>query len=511
MLPNSKARPGFPQSSPTGKFTKFIMTTPARVLTPHRFLAVPGLPLFLALALLTLLAATSAASAATARPNLILILADDMGYADPACFGGTAVPTPHLDALARSGTKLTRFYAAAAVCTPTRASILSGRYPLRFDIRKHFPDDESHLPRGVATLPALLRAAGYATAHVGKWHLGGLHLAHARDRARAIPGPREHGFDHYLCQNEEQPLRGKLGSTRRLYRDGGTCLLRDDQPVTEDDPYYRAHLTDIVGDEGIRLVERFHREGRPFFLNLWHLVPHTPYEPGTEPHYRQTAAAGITEDQHCFRSMVAHLDATIGALLAKLAALGIRENTLVIFTSDNGGAFEADNGPLKGGKTDLHEGGIRVPFIASWPGRIPAGRSSAATGSTIDLLPTFCAAAGVPVPDAAKVDGVTLLPLLTTGTEPARSGPLFWQLDLFPRMQRHTPKPKPYATEVAMEGRWKLLTAGAKPLELFDLEADLGETRNLLDRHPDIAARLAAGLRRFLDQPRDRSGAPAAR
>ena len=455
---------------------------------------------------LALPAALHAADVPRQKPNIILILADDMGWRDAGCFGGTAVPTPAIDALAAAGVKMTRFYAASAVCTPTRASILTGRYPLRFDIRSHFADDESHLPRGVVTLPALLRRNGYRTAHVGKWHLGGLHVSHAENRAAAIPGPREHGFEHYLCQIEEQPLRGKLGAARRLYRDGGTCLLRDDQRVPESDPYYRMHLTDIIGAESIRLVEQFHREGNPFFLNIWHFVPHTPYEPGSEPHWTNTAAPGIGDHQHCFRSMMAHMDATISQLLQKLDQLGLRENTLVIFTSDNGGAYEGDIGPLKGGKTDLHEGGIRVPFIASWPGRIPAGSASDSIGHTIDLLPTLCAAAGVPVPAAAQMDGVSLLGHWLENTPVERSGPLLWQLDLYKRLQRHYPKPTPYATEVAMEGKWKLLCSNAEPLELFDLEADLGETNNLLDTQPETVARLARSVHAFLDAPRDSSG-----
>jgi arylsulfatase A-like enzyme len=443
---------------------------------------------------------------ATERPNIILILADDMGWHDPACFGGKAVPTPHMDALAASGLRMKRFYSSSAVCTPTRAAIMSGRYPLRFDIRTHFSDDESHLPRGVTTLPKLLKQNGYQTAHVGKWHLGGLHLAHAKNRAASISGPREHGFDHYLCQNEEPPLRPRLGNERRLYTDGGTCLLRDDESVPASDPYFKMHLTDIIGAESVRLVEQFHAAKRPFFLNIWHLVPHLPYEPGSEPHWSNTAASGISDDQHRFRSMLAHMDATIGDLLKKLDQLGIRENTLIVLTSDNGGVFEGDIGPLKGGKTDLHEGGIRVSFIASWPEKIPAGRSTTTIGNTIDLLPTLCAAARATVPDAAQVDGVNLLPHWQSGAAITRSGPLLWQLDLYPKLQRHYAKPKPYATEVAMDGKWKLLCRDALPLELFDLEADLAETTNQLDKQPEIAARLARSVRSFLDAPRDSSG-----
>jgi arylsulfatase A len=436
------------------------------------------------------------------KPNIILLLADDLGYADLSCFGSKAVKTPHLDALAASGMKLTQFYAASAVCTPTRASVLTGCYPLRFDIRRHFPDDASHLPRGVVTLPKLLKEAGYATAHVGKWHLGGLHQKHFGNRAATIPGPHEHGFDHYLCQIEEQPLRGGLGRKRRLYRDGGTCLVRDDKNVPESDPYYRAHLTDIIGDEAVRLVEEFHKQGRPFFLNVWHLVPHTPYEPAPEPYWSRCAAPGIPENQHCFRSMVAHMDAKIGQLLAKLDQLGLRENTLIIFTSDNGGAYESDIGPLKGGKTDLHEGGIRVPMIASWPGKISAGKSSVAVGNTVDLLPTFCAAAGARVPADARLDGINLLPCLTGSGATAGRDSLFWQLDLYRGLQRHYPKPKPYATEALRRGKWKLLTKDGQPLELFDLEADVCEKQNLLESQPKLAVELAAEIKARLAEPR---------
>jgi len=436
------------------------------------------------------------------RPNLIVLLADDMGYADPSCFGGRAVGTPNIDALAAGGMKFTQFYSGSGVCTPTRASLLTGRYPLRFGITRHFNDDEAHLPRGTVTLPRLLRKAGYATGHVGKWHLGGLHLKHIAGRANSIPGPREHGFDHYVCQNEEQPLRGKLGRERMLFRKGGTCLIRDEKQVGPDDPYYDMHFTDINGAESVRLIEEFHRQGKPFFLNVWWLVPHKPYEPSPEPHWSGTAAEGISDDQHRFRSMVARMDYQIGRIVAKLAQLRIRQNTLVLFMSDNGGAYEADVGGFKGGKTDLHEGGIRVPMVANWPGKIAAGTSSDMLGHTNDVLPTLCAAAGVAVPGDAKVDGVNLLPHMTNRERRIERGTVFWQMDLYKNLQRHYPKPKPYSTEVVRKGRWKLLGLEGKPQELFDIEADPFEKNNLIKDHPEIVRELTRRLKAWLAEPR---------
>ena len=439
-------------------------------------------------------------AAAVDKPNILLILADDMGYADPGCFGGRAVKTPNLDRIAGSGLQFSNFYAASAVCTPTRAAILTGKYPLRFDIRGHFTDDEAHLPRGVATLPKLLKQAGYVTGHVGKWHLGGLHVKHIADRAHAIPGPREHGFDHYLCQNEEQPIRGKLGRARTLYRQGGTCLIRDKQQVTKDDPYFDQHFTDINGRETLRLLKQFHQSGKPFFLNLWWLVPHTPYEPAPEPFWSQTASPDMTHDQHCFRSMVAHMDHHVGILLDTLDALGIRNNTLVFFTSDNGGAYEANVGPYKGGKTDLHEAGLRVPTMVSWPGHIPAGKITPQFGHATDILPTLCAAAGIDTPNG--IDGHNLLPHMTQGAALPDRGTVFWQIDLYRHLQRHYPKPEPYSKEIARDGKWKLLCFDGEPKELFNIEADPVEQYNLLKEHPNIAERLAKALKAWLKEPR---------
>lgn len=394
-------------------------------------------------------------------PNLILLLADDLGYRDLSCYGNDRVKTPNLDRLAANGMRLTNFYAASAVCTPTRASVLTGRYPLRFDIRQHFKDRNEHLPRDSVTLPRLLKQSGYQTAHIGKWHLGGLHVDNNGKRKKDMPGPREHGFGHYQCQIEQQPLRGKMGRERLLYRKGGTVLLRDDERVRKDDPYYSKHFTDANGDFAVEMIERFHKKAKPFFLNIWWLVPHTPYEPAPVPHWEKTAASGISEDQHRFRSMVSHMDAKVGQILKKLDELGIRKNTLLVFTSDNGGAYEANIGKLKGGKTDLHEGGLKVPMIASWPGQIPNGKVSTAFGHTNDILPTFCAAAGLKLPKALKIDGMNLL-LHLTKREPInwdQRGTVHWQLDIYRHLQRRgVPKPRPYSKEVTRQGRWKMLS-----------------------------------------------------
>lgn len=441
---------------------------------------------------------TIAASAA-ARPNLVLLLADDMGWGDPSCYGNTALETPNLDALAASGTRFENFYSASAVCSPSRAAILTGRYPIRFDIRKAFSDDEAHLPR-TTTLPGLLQQAGYATAHVGKWHLGGLHQKHIRNRAASIPGPHQHGFHHYQCQNEEQPLRGEMGRDRILFRRGGTCLIRDEQNIPATHPYYHRHFEDTNGDEATRLIGEFHNQRRPFFLNVWFLAPHAPYEPAPEPFWSKAAAAGISYDQKCYRSMVMHMDHQVGRILRALDERGLRENTMILFTSDNGGAWEANIGPYRGGKTDLHEGGIRVPGILSFPGRVAKGALSGRIAHHCDVLPTFCAAAAIKAP---ANDGENLL-----APQSARTA-LFWQIDIYKTLQRHYPKPKPYATEALRSGEWKLMAMDGKPVALYNLKADPLESTNLLDRQPAVVARLAAEVRAFLTAGRNRGGFPA--
>lgn len=444
--------------------------------------------------LFSLVMAASLAAVPESRPNLIFILADDLGYGDVACYGSDAVETPHLDQLARSGMRWTRFYAASAVCTPTRASCLTGRYPLHFGITRHFADGDEHLPAGTTTLPQLLRSAGYVTAHVGKWHLGGLRKSEIADRGRRIPGPLQHGFDHYLATYEESDPRQKLLVNRRLYRDTGKYMVRNDRPAESTD----RHWEDFKIDESLDLIESCHRQGRPFYLNLWLDAPHTPYEPAPEPHlskYKDRAG----EDDLLYRSMVSHLDAGVGRIVAKLEQLGIAEKTFILFTSDNGPSFQGSPGPWKGGKADLHEGGIRVPMIASWPGRIPAGTECDALGHTNDLLPTFCEAAGLRLPDGLGLDGVSLLAQLTDQAPPRERGTIFWQMGLYTWYPQPGDKPEPYATEVARRGSWKLMARDGRPVALFDLAADPGEQQNLLESKQDVRDDLTRELKAWLE------------
>lgn len=346
------------------------------------------------------------------KPNIILLLADDLGYGDLSCFGSPAVSTPNLDRLAQEGTKFTRFYAGSAVCSPTRASVLTGRYPLRFGITKHFNDRNIWLPTSATTVAELLKGAGYSTAHVGKWHLGGLHVDDEGQRLNNQPGPRQHGFDFYQTQIEQQPLRGRMGRERTIFRQGGTVLLRNDQRVSKDAPYFSKHFTDANGDFAVEMIEKLSADAKPFFINMWWLVPHKPYEPAPEPHWSDTQADGISDDQHRFRSMMQHMDAKVGQILESLDELKIADNTLVLFASDNGAAFEGFIGDLKGGKTDLHDGGLRVPLVVRWPNKIQAGQTSDAFGHSNDLLPKFCEAAGIDLPANFPVDGTSLLPHL---------------------------------------------------------------------------------------------------
>ncbi len=433
------------------------------------------------------------------KPNIVFLLADDLGYGDLSSYGSQSMHTPNIDHLAANGLKFTRFYAGSAVCSPSRASMLTGRFPLRFSIEKHFKDDDVHLPREAITIPALLKEVGYYTAHIGKWHLGGVRGSDIEKRQKGektIAGPADHGFDYYLVSREDS-VRSRLLRSRRLYRDGGSHLIENDawkEPIKE-------HWTTIKIDAAIDQIRYARSIGNPFYINLWFDVPHTPYEPAPEPHYHQYIELGAAGDQACFRSMVSHLDAEIGRLVRYLDDEKILEKTLIVFTLDNGPAYQGSPGPFKGGKTDLHEGGIRVPMIMVWKDQIQPQDYSFQMAHMVDFLPTFCQLAGVKPPFTNLLDGASLVPLMM-GNKTIERNHLCWQMGLYKHYQNQGPKPEPYITTVITQGKWKLTGDGKEALELFDLENDHRELSNLQQDRPEKRNELQKLLNAFIDAPR---------
>ena len=428
------------------------------------------------------------------RPNIVLILASDLGYGDLACYSGSKILAPHIDQLARDGTRFTDFHSASAVSSPARAGLLTGSYPARFGIARAFLDaKEEFLSPDTVTLPKLLKQAGYATAHVGRWHLGGLHRSDIADRASNPPGPLQHGFDHYLSMNEETEPRDRLVQERGLYHEGGKYLFRDDKQESPSNE----QLTEIEIAEAESLIETFHKQRQPFFLNVGFDSPHEPYEPAPDQ-YLKLYEGKATGDDLLYRSMVTHLDAGVGRIVAKIKQLGIAGDTLIVFTSDNGATGPGSNAPLRGGKGALFEGGIRAPMIALWPGRIRAGAISTEFSISVDLAPTLCEAAGVNLAKDIQADGRSLLNHLLTGKRIAAREPAFWLMDEHPNFQNRLGERQPFATEAVRWGRWKMLTRNGQPLALYYLENDLGERRNLLERERRIADDLARELRAWL-------------
>ncbi|VGO16352.1 Arylsulfatase [Pontiella desulfatans] len=426
-------------------------------------------------------------------PNVLLIVADDLGYSDLSCYGNDRVQTPNIDKLAEQGMRMTQFYAAGPVCTPTRASIVTGKYPLRYNIESIFRDRGEYLPAG-HSLPQLMKDAGYTTALVGKWHLGGLRLKD-RERRDEVDGPHEHGYEHYLCQIEEHPLRTEYFKRGDLYSRGGTCLLENEQPMDENHRYFSMFFTDIMGEETIRLINIFNEQDKPFFIHANFQVPHLPLERAPEPHWSATAEDGLSEEQHRIRSMLARLDYQIGRIFDV-----VEDNTLIIFTSDNGGHKFSNNGPWRGIKSDLYEGGIRVPFIVWWPGHMEAGSISDERGHSNDILPTLCAAAGIVLPADENFDGQNLLPLLEGDFLDRSAQPEFWYFD---KNQGRKKKKPGTLTGAIRLGDWKLLTAYGEPKELYNLTDDPQEKINRMTDMPEKTAELAELLANWLAEPRN--------
>jgi arylsulfatase A len=425
--------------------------------------------------------------------NILMLLADDLGYGDLSCYGSPSVYTPNLDRLANEGTRYTQFYAGSAVCTPSRACLLTGQFPCRFNILGHFKDDTEFLPDTATTIPKVLKQAGYYTAHVGKWHLGGVGPDVADNRENNFqPGPAQHGFDDYVVMDEgPTSMRKTMVMESTMYREGAKHYRHNDRKLPPSDKF----LTDYQADWAIDLISEV-SENTPFYMQVWFDAPHTPYEPAPGPaleKYRQLGASG---DQLLWRSMVENLDHNIGRILDYLDRTGLSNQTLVVFTSDNGPAYQGSPGPFKGGKTDIHEGGIRVPLIVRWPGLVSTNRVSTQLSHMADFLPTFTGLSGVQV-DLKTIDGIDLMPHWKYG-EVLDHKPMFWQIIKYSQYQNQGPRPLPHATTAVLDGHWKLLGDGLSSTELFDLSNDHRELYNELDNKPGIKQKLEAKLKENL-------------
>ncbi len=427
--------------------------------------------------LLAALAALTACSKApadppTGRPNVLFILADDLGYADLGIYGNRTIATPSLDRLARQGMRFTQFYANGPICTPTRVALLTGRYPQRFGLYGGLPADSAWgLPPDTVTLPQLLRRAGYETAHLGKWHLG-----HAEQAFR----PLARGFDAFFGFLHAHHLP-------KTYHD--PRLRRGEDP----DAVYPGYLTDLLTDEAEAFLRQRAGSAKPFFLNLWTFNPHKPLQP---PQRWAERYDDTVEGR--FAALVSTLDENVGRLLAVLDETGLERDTLVVFTSDNGGAREVhgggEGGPLRGGKNRLTEGGIRVPLIVRWPGRVPAGTVRDDLAASFDWFPTLLELAGVE-PGSPEVDGRSLVPVLTDSS-PAFEGPIFWE-DVHQERRRFAVRHR----------HWKLLSEKGRT-SLFDLRRDPGESTDLAAHHPDVVAEMTAACRRWREQVMQNPRAP---
>lgn len=426
--------------------------------------------------LLSLLLGVAGIATAADKPNFILIFVDDLGYADIGPFGSKLHRTPNLDRMAVEGRKLTSFYVTANVCTPSRSSLMTGSYPRRVGMDENekggwvlFPRNQEGLHPDEITVAEVLKDVGYKTAIVGKWHLG--------DQREFLP--TRQGFDYYFGI----PFSNDMGhdSRRQPYRYPPLPLLRMEE-VIEEEPDQRL-ITQRYTEEALQFIERSKDE--PFFLYLPHTMPHWPQ-------YASEKFAGKSKNGK-WGDTVEEIDWSTGQIFAKLKELGIDENTLVIFTSDNGGAVRhgASNAPLRGGKGETWEGGHRVCFLARWPGRIPAGTTSDAMAISLDVLPTFAALAGGKVPTDRVIDGKDIRPLLFgDGSEPTP------HLAYYYYFMTHL--------NAVRSGRWKLHVArkgGRYPdydrnpvLELYDLHTDIGEALNVADANPQVVARLKALL-----------------
>lgn len=416
------------------------------------------------------------ADAVARKPNIVVIVADDLGYADVGFHGGKEIPTPNLDGLAAGGTRFTNGYVSCPVCSPTRAGLVTGRYQQRFGhefnpggggVREDFG-----LPKSESTIADALKSAGYATGIVGKWHLG---------FARQY-NPLERGYDEFF---------GFLGGAHPyLLTDQQEPILRGRDKVDE-----KSYLTDAIGREAVSFIERHHE--KPFLLQVTFNAVHNPLQ---APAKYTDRFEKIADERHrTYAAMLSALDDNVGAVLEKLRQHKIEEETLIFFVSDNGGppANTSSNGPLHGAKGSVWEGGIRVPFVLQWKGHVPAGAVYDQSVISLDISATAAAAAGATLGNGKPIDGVNLLPFVTdTSNKGTPHERLYWR----------------FGPQWAIrQGQYKLLKVANTPPQLFDLSADLGELKDLAADKPGVAAQLTAAFEKWNSELEEPRWTPAAR
>ena len=433
--------------------------------------------------LFVLLVAGSTAHAAAPRPNIVFIFADDWGWGDLSCHGHPYVKTPNIDRLAREGTDFHRFTVASGVCSPSRTAVLTGHFPARYNIDGHFAWVKNNAQRNMPdwldpqtpTLPRMLQSAGYATAHYGKWHL-------SNDMIPDSPLPTVYGYDDY----------------------GAFNCAGEQIPVHED------------ATRAIAFIEKSAAAKKPFFINLWIHEPHTPFH--TVPKYEWRFRDMKSREDQIFASVLSHADDRIGEVLAALDRLKLTENTLVIFSSDNGPARAAGAAKLdlnydtatgagwgiaaakgitagrKGYKAALFEGGINVPFIARWPGQIASGKIDATSLiSAVDLLPTFCELAGAKLPNSYQPDGLSQVATLRGRAAPSRSKPLFWRIGANWPPRKETPHH--WVTYAVVDRQWKFLSnAAGSRVELYDIAKDPLEKEDRAAAQPEVVQEIRTKL-----------------
>lgn len=405
------------------------------------------------------------------RPNVVLIMTDDAGYADTGSYGAPDIRTPNIDSLARDGVRLTDFYANAMSCTPTRAGLISGRYQQRYGVEfvlasPGVPGSEGGLPPLMHSLPLLMKRNGYATALVGKWHLG------------YTPefSPRAHGFDlffgyksaaiDYYTHFTTRPSAGAQFTSAQ------PDLWENDALVKQD-----GYMTDLITRRSVEFINQ--NATRPFFIDIAFNAPHSPTQRPDDP-ARASASANATRADYA--AVMERVDRGVGEILQTLRLRGLEQNTIVIFTNDNGGIGLSHSGPLFHRKFSAWEGGIRVPALIRWPDRIPAGTVSMQVGITMDLTASILEATATRVPSNARLEGINLFSILQRQA-PEVERTLFWRTA--------GPGPVNMNQKAVRSGDWKLMIDGAiTRMFLFNVKADPGERQDWFARRPDIVQRL---------------------